>query len=183
MKKFGIISWCNFLFWSGLRSLFEKLRQGWSLQFWWTIQIRKQLWKFSSKFGGLFKLKNFEIQKSRFFKFFEKVFSSVDDWRVLHLEKTRYVHRRNFDKLLKYINSLGSFHLSLKSEQLFQNFEHENSRCKSYNSRDCPTTSGIRGSSSKFKFEGNGAQNGSLTYNYYTTKYNVKHTSARKSEL
>ena len=145
-EKFGIIPRCNLLFWSGFRPLFEKWRHTWSLRFWWTTQIRKQLSKFSSTFGGLFKLENFEIQKSRFFKFFEKVFCSVDDSRVFHLEKTRYVHRRNFDKLLKYINSLGSFHLSLKSEQLFQNFNMKIHAVNLYNSRDYPTTSGIRGS-------------------------------------
>ena len=73
---------------------------------------------FHPRLAGCQNSKIFKIQKSRFFKFSEKVFGPVDDQGVVHLNKTRYVHRRNFDKLLEYIISFKSFHLCLKSEQL-----------------------------------------------------------------
>ena len=56
----------------------------------------------------------------RFFKVKEKVIDFVDVQRGIHLNKSGYVHRRNFVELLEYEISLESFHLCWKSEQLFE---------------------------------------------------------------
>ena len=56
----------------------------------------------------------------RFLKVKEKVIDFVDVQRGIHLNKSGYVHRRNFDELLEYEINLESFHLCWKSEQLFQ---------------------------------------------------------------
>ena len=47
------------------------------------------------------------------------------------MNKSGYVHRRDFDELLKYEISLESFHLCWKSEQLFEKFLTQNSVKKS----------------------------------------------------
>ena len=56
----------------------------------------------------------------RFLKVKEKVIDFVDVQRGIHLNKSGYVHRRNFDELFEYEISFESFHLCWKSEQLFE---------------------------------------------------------------
>ena len=56
-----------------------------------------------------------------------KVIGFVDVQRGIHLNKSGYVHRRNFDELLEYEISLESFHLCWKSEQLFEKILTQNS--------------------------------------------------------
>ena len=58
--------------------------------------------------------------RSDFSKSRKKVIDFIDDQRRVRLNKSGYVHRRNFDELLEYEISLESFHLCWKSEQLFQ---------------------------------------------------------------
>ena len=58
--------------------------------------------------------------QSNFSKSIKKVIGFVDVQRGIHLNKSGYVHRRNFDELLEYEISLESFHLCWKSEQLFE---------------------------------------------------------------
>ena len=50
----------------------------------------------------------------------KKVIDFIDDQRRVRLNKSGYVHRRDFDELLEYEISLESFHLCWKSEQLFE---------------------------------------------------------------
>ena len=58
--------------------------------------------------------------RSNFLNFQKKVIDFVDVQRRIHLNKSGYVHRRNFDELLEYEINLESFHLCWKSEQLFE---------------------------------------------------------------
>ena len=58
--------------------------------------------------------------QSNFSKSIKKVIGFVDVQRGIRLNKSGYVHRRNFDELLEYEISLESFHLCWKSEQLFE---------------------------------------------------------------
>ena len=58
--------------------------------------------------------------RSDFSKSRKKVIDFIDDQRRVRLNKSGYVHRRNFDELLEYEISLESFHLCWKSEQLFE---------------------------------------------------------------
>ena len=58
--------------------------------------------------------------QSNFSKSMKKVIGFDDVQRGIRLNKSGYVHRRNFDELLKYEISLESFHLCWKSEQLFE---------------------------------------------------------------
>ena len=62
--------------------------------------------------------------QSNFSKSMKKVIGFVDVQRGIRLNKSGYVHRRDFDELLEYEISLESFHLCWKSEQLFEkNFD------------------------------------------------------------
>ena len=65
--------------------------------------------------------------QSNFSKSMKKVIGFVDVQRGIHLNKSGYVHRRNFDELLEYEISLESFHLCWKSEQLFEKILTQNS--------------------------------------------------------
>ena len=58
--------------------------------------------------------------QSNFSKSMKKVIGFFDVQRGIRLNKSGYVHRRNFDELLEYEISLESFHLCWKSEQLFE---------------------------------------------------------------
>ena len=58
--------------------------------------------------------------QSIFSKSMKKVIGFVDVQRGIRLNKSGYVHRRDFDELLEYEISLESFHLCWKSEQLFE---------------------------------------------------------------
>ena len=66
---------------------------------------------------------NVQNPKIPIFQFLTKVIGFFDSQRILYFNKSGYVHRRDFDKLLEYEISFESFNLCLKFEQLLQNFE------------------------------------------------------------
>ena len=65
--------------------------------------------------------------QSNFSKSMKKVIGFVDVQRGIRLNKSGYVHRRDFDELLEYEISFEIFHLCWKSEQLFEKILTQNS--------------------------------------------------------